>query len=71
MLTAWISCVLAFGCIHTVTWVPRSHCPDALAAPCRNKRAAPTKVSETATVRTAATVMRRFRHRFDAVSRAT
>ena len=33
--------------------------------------AAPTKVSETATVSTAAIVISRLRHRFDAVSRAT
>ena len=63
--------MLAAGSIHTVTCVPRSHWPDAFAAPCRSSRAAPTKVSETATVRMAAIVIKRLRHRFDAVSRAT
>ena len=69
--TAAISCALASGCIQTVTWVPRSSVPVALADPWRSSSAAPTSDSDTATVRTAAIVMRRLRHRFDAVSRTT
>ena len=69
--TALISWALAWGSIHTVTWVPRSHSPDAFAAPWRSNSAAPTRVSDTATVRMAATVISRLRHRFEPVSRAT
>ena len=71
MPTAAISWELASGSIQTVTWVPRSRVPVALAEPWRSSSAAPTSDSETATVRTAAMVMSRLRHRFDAVSRTT
>ena len=69
--TASICWLVALGSIQTVTLVPRSRVPVALAAPWRSSRAAPTSDSDTATVRTAAIVISRLRHRFDAVSRTT
>ncbi len=63
-----ISPLDAAGCIQTVTLVPCCHCEVAWAALCFNSRAAPTRDSETATVRTAAIVIMRFRQRFDNVS---
>ena len=71
VFTAAISWALALGSIQTVTWVPRSSAPDAFAEPCRSRSAAPTSDNDTATVRMAAMVISRLRHRFDAVSRTT
>ncbi len=56
------------GCIQTVTLVPCCHSTDAWAALCLSSSAEPTSDSETATVRTAAMVIMRLRHRLLKVS---
>ena len=59
------------GLSHTMTSTPCAHWVVAWATPWRSRSDAPTSDNDTPTVSTAAMVMSRLRHRFDAVSRAT
>jgi hypothetical protein len=68
LCTLEISFCEAVGSIHTVTRVPCCHCADAWAALCLRSKADPTSDSDTATVKTAAIVIIRFRQRFPVVS---
>ena len=61
----------AAGFTQTMAWTPFCHCSVALDAPCLRSRAEPTRARETATVRMAATVISRLRHRLVAASRET
>ena len=59
------------GSSQMMASTPWAHCVVAWATPWRRSSEAPTSDNETPTVSTAAMVMSRLRHRFDAVSRAT
>ena len=61
----------AFGFTQTMVWTPFCHSSVALEAPCLSSSAEPTRASDTATVRMAAAVIRRLRHRLVAASFAT
>ena len=58
----------AVGWTQTMVWTPFCHSSVALDAPCFNSSAEPTRASDTATVRMAAAVIRRLRHRLVAAS---
>ena len=59
------------GSRKTSTFTPCCHLVVALETAWRSNSDAPTSDSDTATVRMAAMVIRRLRHRLEAVSRAT
>jgi len=56
------------GFTQTMVWTPFCHNSVAFDAPCFSRSAEPTRASETATVKMAAAVIRRLRHRFVAAS---
>ena len=60
-----------FGFTQTMVWTPFCHSSVALEAPCFISSDEPTSASDTATVRMAATVIRRLRHRLVAASLPT
>ena len=51
-----------------MVWTPFCHSSVALDAPCFNRSAEPTRASDTATVKMAAAVISRLRHRLVAAS---
>ncbi len=59
------------GLTQTMVLTPFCHCTVALDAPCFRSSEDPTRARETATVRMAATVIRRLRHRLVTASRET
>ena len=61
----------ALGLTKTRVLTPFCHCTVALAAPCLSRSDEPTRARDTATVRMAATVIRRLRHRLVTASRET